>query len=70
MGLGKTLALIIMTKKDDTGRLESPSPSLLYTAGTLVVAPLTLVKMWEQEIESKGRAWRPFCVCVPWCSEA
>uniref|UniRef100_A0A1X7TXG7 Transcription termination factor 2 n=1 Tax=Amphimedon queenslandica TaxID=400682 RepID=A0A1X7TXG7_AMPQE len=62
MGLGKTLSMIslIMKKKQleeaesepqSTG--ESRGRPTLRTEATLVVAPLTLLSIWENEIESK-----------------
>lgn len=57
MGLGKTLSMIslILHTKRERPAVASPKSSdcSFASAGTLVVAPLTLLKIWEDEINSK-----------------
>lgn len=62
MGLGKTLSMISLIMKakqleeavsESQPTWESRGRPTLKTEGTLVVAPLTLLSIWEKEIESK-----------------
>ena len=61
MGLGKTLSMIsLIMKKKQLGETSEPQSTgekrggpTLRSEGTLVVAPLTLLSIWENEIESK-----------------
>ena len=61
MGLGKTLSmisLILDSKKQRSfiSRSKNTDDNMLSTNGTLVVVPLTLLRMWETEIRSKVRS--------------
>lgn len=54
MGLGKTLSMIALIvkmkgKTAEAGRGGGGGPTL-QSKGTLVIAPLTLTRMWEEEI--------------------
>ena len=58
MGLGKTLSmisLILDNKKQSKfiSRSRNTDDNILSTHGTLVVVPLTLLRMWETEVKSK-----------------
>ena len=53
MGLGKTLsmiALIVKTKGKTAEAGRGGGGPMLQSKGTLVIAPLTLTRMWEEEI--------------------
>ncbi|KAL1954192.1 hypothetical protein VTO42DRAFT_1548 [Malbranchea cinnamomea] len=73
MGLGKTIqtiALLLANPRppmDETdGKKDKCKPKIASSVGkgTLVVAPLALIKQWESEIESKVAASHRMRVCV------
>ncbi|KAF2739690.1 hypothetical protein EJ04DRAFT_483843 [Polyplosphaeria fusca] len=59
MGLGKTIQSIALLlsnpRPDKNGQLEHPKNKItpVVTKGTLIVAPLALIKQWEAEIKDK-----------------
>ncbi len=58
MGLGKTLSMIslVIVQKGKQPIVERRvDDQLLRVKGTLVVCPLTLLEMWDQEIRSRVR---------------
>src|SRR6266516_2900144 len=63
MGLGKTLQSIALIL---TNPLPSPAVQKYNTPGksTLVVAPLALIRQWEQEISDKVADSHKLRVCV------
>ena len=69
MGLGKTiqaLALILTNKKPSAEELENSKRKLTpgLDKGTLVVAPLALIKQWEGEIKDRVENTHALKVCV------
>lgn len=54
MGLGKTVQMISLMLSD----LEKHSESQLEESGTLIVAPLSVMSNWEQQIEAHIRPER------------
>ncbi len=69
MGLGKTiqaLAVILTNKKPTAEELENSKRQLTpgLDKGTLVVAPLALIKQWEGEIKDRVQSSHALRVCV------
>ncbi|KAL8742583.1 MAG: hypothetical protein Q9190_004953 [Brigantiaea leucoxantha] len=70
MGLGKTIQsitlILLNPRPPKTSSLETNKKSLSNTVdkGTLIVAPLALIKQWEAEIKSKIADTHKLRVCV------
>lgn len=69
MGLGKTIqsiALILTNPKPetDTSKTDKQKMEARSDSGTLVVAPLALIKQWEAEIKDRVEANHALKVCV------
>ena len=74
MGLGKTIqsiALLLTNPKPSVesvkplaGSKDKPSPFANVDKGTLVVAPLALIKQWEGEIQNRVEKSHTLKVCV------